>query len=419
MGVAIFAAFGLTPALLMVFVYDKPVFDIATIMFQRIYSYPLLAMPFFMLTGNLLAGGGTVEKGIELFDAWTGHFPGGLAIVTVLFSTVFAAITGSSIAAVIAIGSIMHPHMLEHGYSRGFSAGIICCAALLGPIIPPSTGAIIMGSLMELSVASLFACGMIPGLIVSSGLLILSITRSIRAHVPVKESASWGTRVSTMWKAIPLFIMPIVILGGIYGGFVSPTEAATLACVLALLNGLVFYRKLSLRKMWDAFIRSAKGCGVIYVVMAGIQPFAYVLLVSGAAANITEALVATGVTPFVFVLMLTAMYFVLGFFVPPFATMLSTIPIIDPILMSLGINEYWYSTIWRLNMGVAMTTPPFAFLLFVASSVLDVPFGEVVKGVIPFIPIQFAVMIAIIFYPQIALWLPGIMGLPVGLFPVY
>ena len=168
-GCPIWVAFGLGSVVAMTFIYNMPLMDLGTVMFARIDNYVLLAMPLFMLGGNLLAIGGAARAGIKFFDDWMGHLPGGLLICTVLFSTLFAAITGSSIAAIVAIGTLMFPEMIKHGYGRGFTCGVIVTAALLGPIIPPSGGAIIMASIYGLSTASLFACGMIPGLIMSAG----------------------------------------------------------------------------------------------------------------------------------------------------------------------------------------------------------------------------------------------------------
>ena len=412
-GAPIYAAFGLGSILVIGFVYNIPWLDIPTIMFQFLQSYTLLACPLFILAGNLLIESGGVRKGMAFFDAWIGHVPGGLFAVVVLFCTFFAACTGSNEAAIVAVGGIMFPEMIKHVYSRGFSAGAIISASMLAPIIPPSLTAIVMASLMELSTASLFACGLIPGLIISALYLIVGMTICKIKGTPVKERSNWRTRGSTLVKALPVSTVPVIILGGIYGGFVTPTEAATLCCVVALILGLV-YRGFTWQKLWHAIVNSAKLNAGIYMLMAGIAPFAYLLHISGGPAALAEFAVAAGITPFAFVILSTAFFFIAGFFTPPWATMIMMTPIMLPILNVFGINLYWYTTIWRLNITGAGCTPPFAYSIFIGVRALNTPFDEIVKGILPFLPLFYLAMIGVIFYPELALWLPRIMGLPVG-----
>jgi C4-dicarboxylate transporter DctM subunit len=413
-GVPIFAAFGLSSALALWLVFDMPPHMVAQVLYARADSYVLLAMPMFILAGNLLVHGGGVRYAVKLFDSWLGHVPGGLMVVVITGCAFFAAISGSGLAAILTLGVMLFPEMEKHGYERHIASAVIVIAAILGPIIPPSTVMIILGSLMEVSTGALFACGMIPGITIAGGLILVGILLAKWKKYPLRPAASWKERWMSLFKSIPFLTLPLAILGGIYSGYFTPTEAATVAATLALIIGIV-YRGMSFPKIWTSLKGAAASAANIMVLMCGIEVFSKFLHLTGVPAMLTQAIMAAEMSGFVFVVISAAIVFALGFLFPPWATMFMLMPLLMPILLALGVNYYWFATIYCINVTAAGCTPPFAYSIFVGSRVLGVSFEDIVKGELWFLPVHYIVMIVIILFPPIALWLPTQMGMNVGL----
>jgi len=412
-GVPIFAAFGISSALALWFVYDMPPHMIAQVLYARADSYVLLAMPMFILAGNLLVHGGGVKYAVKLFDSWLGHVPGGLMVVVIAGCAFFAAISGSGLAAILTLGVMLFPEMEKQGYERSIAAAVIVIASILGPIIPPSTVMIILGSLMEVSTGALFACGMVPGLTIATIMIVVGMSYAKIKKYPVRPAATWKVRWTSLYKAIPFLTLPLVILGGIYSGYFTPTEAATVAATLSVIIGIV-YRGLSWGKTWISLKGAAASAANIMVLMCGIEVFSKFLHLTGLPTQLAQTIIAADMSGFAFVCISATIVFALGFLFPPWATMFMLMPLLMPILQALGVNYYWFATIYCINVTAAGCTPPFAYSIFVGSRVLGVSFEDIVKGELWFLPVHYLVMILVILFPQIALWMPTAMGMSVG-----
>ena len=412
-GAPIFVAFGLGSTFILLFYYNMPAMELATILFSKIDSYVLVAVPLFVLAGKWLLHGGAIKRAVTFFDSWIGHFRGGLFGVTVIFCMVFGAITGETVAAIVSIGTIIYPEMRDHGYPASLSGGMVTVASMLGSIIPPSVIMLVMASIMEISTASLFATGMLPGIMIAFLLSAVGVIIAIKRNFPVKKRDTWNNRWITLIKAIPFLLIPVTVLGGIYSGFVTPTEAATMGCILALINGLLIYRELTWHQIWQQAVKTVNVTASVYILMAGIGAFSFVLNRSGLAVKLAQWVLAQGVTPLTFVLFWVLLLFVLGFVLPDMATMLMLLPVALPIVQVLNINPYWFASVSCLNVVAGGATPPFAFAIWVASRTLDLSMGEIVKGIIPFLPFVFLVLFLCIFFPEIMLFLPRLMGLPI------
>lgn len=412
-GANIFVALGLGSALVMIFYFNLPAQSVGQLMLGRVSSYTLLAMPLFMLAGHLLINGGGTKRFIAFFEAWIGHFPGGLLAATVAFCIFFAAMTGSSYATIAAVGTIMLPEMKKAGYSDSLRSGVVACSGHLGNLIPPSLSMIVVGALTERSVATLFAAGLVPGLIIGIGTLILGTIIAISQGVSKKPPASWRTRGTLFVKAFPCLLMPIVILGAIYTGFATPTEAAAVSCFYAMLIGLVIYGEL---RSWQAiktsFVNAAKSAVMIYMIMAGVVLFSNVISRSGMAVAMVNFIIDLGVGRLGLVIILNTMLLGLGFFISPFSLMYMAIPILLPICAELGINLVWLGVLWLMNALIGSITPPMAGGLYITARVADLPPGPVFRGAIPFLGVWVTVLFLVIFFPDVALWVPRIMGMP-------
>jgi len=412
-GAPLFIAIGLGSALICIFDWGMPISIIGSLAFSKMNNWVLLAIPLFMLAGNLVMAGGTAERLLNFIRAWVGHLPGGLLVATVLFCTVFAALTGEPMAAVAAIAPILVPTMLERGYTREVTGGILVSSSMLGNIIPPSTLFIILSALMETPVTTLFIAGVGPGLIVAALLIIVAVVISIRHGFPSEPPASWRTRWSTFGRAVPGMLLAVIILVGIYGGFMTPTEAAAIACLYAIIVGWVVYRGFTWRSFFGAFAQAARMTAVIYMCMAGIGLFAYVISRLGFPQFLIEVIAQSQMSPFAFVLVFMVAFALMGFLLPPINTMIIMIPVLLPIFAAFDINLVWVAVLFVINVDAGGMTPPMAFMIYVTSAITKIPSHAIIRGVIPFCVVFFAVLLLVLFFPEIALWLPRIMGLPV------
>lgn len=411
-GAYIFVAMGLASAIIMVTQLDMSMMSIAQLMLRRLTSYPMLAMPLFMLAGNLLTSGGGVRRMIDFFDAWLCHIRGGLLIVAVAFCIFFAAMTGSGYATIAAVGSIMLPEMEKAGYSERLRSGVISASGQLGNLIPPSITLIIVGMLMERSVATLFAAGLIPGLLVGFGSMFIGIFLARKQGVSAKPPAEWRRRWATLGRAFPCLLMPPIILGGIYGGLFTPTEAATMSCVYAVILGLAVYGGLrSWQNVKSGFVIAMRNSVMIYLIMGGVSLFGYVITRSGMASTLCHAAINLGLGATGLVLILMIFMLGLGFFISPYTLMYIAIPILAPVCEDLGIVLIWLGVLWLMNGLVGAITPPMSPALYIGARVANVEPTTVFRGTIPFLIVWVAVMMLVVFVPEVTLWLPRMMGM--------
>lgn len=375
-------------------------------MFTALDSFPMMAIPGFVLAGVIMARGGISKYLIEALRSWVGHLPGGLSVVTILACAVFAAISGSSPATAAAIGSIMIPAMLAAGYNKRYSLGLVAAGGTLGILIPPSVPLIIYGITSEESIGDLFMAGVIPGLGLTAVLIIAAIVYAKRNGFKGDEKATWGDRGRKSLKAIWGAFLPILILGTIYSGAVTPTESAVVAVVYGLIVSAFIYRELKLKDMRHIIVESINVTSMIFLIIGAASLFGLYLTNEQVPQMVGQWISESDMNKWTFMIIVNLLFFVLGMFLEAVSIILITLPILLPILAHFDINLYHFAIIMTINMELGMITPPVGLNLFVVSGIAKEKLGEVVKGVIPFIILMIIYLALIVLFPQMSLWLP-------------
>ena len=378
-------------------------------LFGSLDSFTLLAVPFFLFGGNIMANCGPAKYLFQAIDAFVGHLPGGLPMATVFTCMVFAAITGSTLATLVAVGTIAVPPMIELGYPKRYCLGLMAVSGTLGQLIPPSIYMILYGSYVQVSATWLFAGGMIPGIILGLLISFLAAVIAIRGKFGTGRTAlPWGERWRRLGKGMPAMIMPIIVLGGIYTGIFTPTEAAAVACVYAILVSAVFYRGLN-RETFSKSLRGAMSTtSMIFLIVAAAILFAGPLTYAEIPQNLTASLIALGVTPTAVMFLAVGLFLVLGLFLDPLPILYLTIPILYVPLMQYNIDLIHFCVITIVAMQVAQVTPPFGVSLYTTSQVWQEPIQNVVKSALPFLLLTIAFTVPLILFPQLSLWLPNL-----------
>lgn len=384
---------------------------VGTTMFTACDSFPLMAIPLFILAGALMESGGLSKRLVGFADSLVGHLPGGLAIVTVLSCMFFGAISGSAAATVATIGVIMVPSMIERGYSKGFSYALIASAGCLGVIIPPSITMVTYGVATNASIPTLFMGGFGPGIIVGGCLIAYSVVYSIRhGYKGNGQKPSLRHIVEEFVHAIGALMVPIIILGGIYGGFFTPTEAAVIAVFYGLMVGLFFYRELNLKKSVDALVSSAVTTGTIMLIVGAATVLARVLTLEQIPAAISNFIMGMTDNKYVVLLIINLVLLVVGCVMDSTPAILILAPILYPIAASYGVNIIHFGLIMTLNVCIGFMTPPVGLNLFVACSIGDIKFSTLVKNIWPFLITMLVALMLTTYVEPIAMFIPRLFG---------
>ena len=383
-----------------------PLMAVAQKLYNGIDHFTLMAIPFFILASNIMSTGGVSRRLIDACNAFVGHYSGGLAVASILACMFFAAISGSSPSTVVAIGSIMIPAMIASGYGEKYSVGLLGSAGSLGILIPPSIPMIVYGVATEESVGKLFMAGVGPGLFMGALFLITAIivarVKNFKAGTPMP----WPDRVRALWKALPGLFMPILVLGGIYGGIFTPTEAAAVAVFYSLFVGLFVYKDLSIKDLPKVIVRSAVTMSMVLFIITNAMLFAFILTTEGIPAAVAAWITKHAVTPWVFLLFVNILLYFVGDFMEPSAAILILAPLFLPIVLKLGIDPIHFGIIMTVNMEIGMITPPVGLNLFVASGISGMSLWDVFKGAAPFMVIMLMGLGIITYVPIISLWIP-------------
>ncbi|MEI3614456.1 TRAP transporter large permease [Pseudogracilibacillus sp. SO30301A] len=373
--------------------------------FTALDSFPMMAIPGFVLAGVLLARGGISKYLIEALRTWVGHISGGLAVVTILACSIFAAISGSSPATAAAIGSIMIPAMVNAGYDKKYTMGLIAAAGTLGILIPPSIPLIIYGITAEESIGKLFMAGIIPGVLLTGVLVVSAIFHARKNGYGRGEKATWHERRKSSLKAIWGGFLPILILGTIYSGIVTPTESAVIAVFYGIIVSVFIYRELHWRDIRPIIIESINISAMIFLIIGAASLFGLYLTNAQIPQQIGAWIAESDMNKWTFLIIINIMFFVMGMFLEAVSIILITLPILLPILIFFDINLIHFAIIMTINMELGMITPPVGLNLFVVSGIAKEKLGSVVRGVIPFIFIMIIVLIVVMLFPQLSLWL--------------
>ena len=381
-------------------------------LFSGIDMFSLMAMPFFILAGDIMNRIKIADRLVDLANAVVGVVRGALAHVNVLVSVFFAGLTGAAVADTAAIGRMMIPAMAAQGYNRAFAAAVTASSSVIGPIIPPSIIMVIYGSLMQVSIAGLFAAGLIPGILMALSLMGYIAFRARRDDLPVASLRGDVPPLGTaLRRALIPLMMPIIILGGILGGVFTPTEAAAVAVLYALLVGLFLYRNLGLRDLVAMLYDMVRASGSVFIILAAASILGWVLARQGVPQQLADFLLGISDNPLIFLFIVTLALLVIGMFMEMTAILIILGPILHPIAVSLGIDPLHFAIVMVVNLNIALATPPLGACLFVASSVGKVRFEDVAWRIMPFILVEIAVLAAIVYIPAISLTLPRLLGL--------
>lgn len=392
---------------------EQPQFYAAllTRLYNGIDSFPLMAVPFFILAGEFMNAGGVTRSLVQFSQAMIGHRRGGLAQVNILTSLLFAGLSGSAVADASAVGKMLVPAMAENGYSKRFAAAVTAAAAVIGPIIPPSGIMILYAFVMNVSVAGLFAAGVVPGLLIAAGLMTVTAIIAKRRNYPVAASkASWSQRRATFLKTVPALMTPVILLGGILAGVFTPTEAAGAAAVYAMFVSLFVMKTLKGADLPKIFVSAAAQSGVILLLVGAAVTFAWIVTVSGFAESMAAGV--TGVTQNVYLLLLLVnlLLFLVGMFLDAGPAILILGPILAPIFVNLGVEPLHFAIIMCVNVTVGLVTPPMGLVLFVASSISGEKPERIALELLPYLGVQILVILLITFIPALTLALPRLLG---------
>ncbi|WP_117397171.1 TRAP transporter large permease [Maritalea myrionectae] len=365
----------------------------------------LIAVPMFIFAADIMTRGQSAGRLINLVMSFVGHLKGGLAVSTAAACTMFGAVSGSTQATVVAIGSPMRPRMLKAGYKDSFVLALIVNSSDIAFLIPPSIGMIIYGVVSQTSIAELFIAGIGPGLLILVLFSIYSYIYAVRNNVPTEEKATWGERLVSLRDAIWPMGFPVIIIGGIYGGIFSPTEAAA-ACVLyALFIEVVVFRTLSLTNVYETAKSTGLITAVVFILVAAGAAFSWVISFAQVPQELLGAIGITEMGRIEVLFVISIAFFIGCMFVDPIVVILILVPVFAPVVKSLGLDPVLVGTIITLQVAIGSATPPFGCDIFTAIAVFKRPYMDVVRGTPPFIFILLGVAVAMIFFPQIALFL--------------
>ncbi|WP_246055267.1 TRAP transporter large permease [Pseudalkalibacillus caeni] len=408
-GLPIAISLGLASFLSIYYFTTDPLADMAGKIFSGLNSFPLMAIPFFVLAGNIFTTGGVAKRLINLTNAWVGHIPGGLSIAGIVSCGLFAAISGSSPATVVAIGSIMIPAMVKHGYEKDYAVGSISTAGSLGILIPPSIPMIVYAVTVEQSVGKLFIAGIIPGILLAILLAFVSFTIAKKNDFAKAEKATFTERLNALKAAVWSLSLPIVVIGGIYSGIFTPTESAAVAVVLGLIVGLWIHKDLLLKDLPGILVESAKTTAMLFFIITMAMTFAHILTLERIPHEIASIITGWNVGPIAFLLIVNVLLFLAGQFMEPTAIITILAPILFPVAMALGIDPIHFGIIMVVNMEVGMITPPVGLNLYVASGITRMPLIDVTKAAFPWLIAMIIGLILVTYIPEISLWLPNLL----------
>ena len=374
-------------------------------MFNAINKFPLAAIPFFILAGNLMETGGISRRLVEFAKSIVGGVQGGLPMTCVLTCMIFAAVSGSSVATTFAVGAILIPALIKHGYPTAYAASLQATSAELGVIIPPSIPMILYGVSAEVSIGELFIAGIGPGIFIS-----LALMAFVWVYCKIK---GWGKndgdgRLSfgrATWQAGWALLMPVIILGGIYGGIFTPTEAAAVAVFYALVVGMLIYREINIASLMVVLRKSVISSAVIMFIIANAGLFAFLITRAGVPDAIGRWLEAVLQSPMLFLLGINAALFVIGMFIETSAAIIVLAPILAPVAMHFGIDPVHFGMIMVVNLALGMITPPFGVNLFAACTVAKISLDRIIPHLLPFVLVILACLLVITYVPALSLTL--------------
>ncbi|MDN5842744.1 MAG: TRAP transporter large permease subunit [Alcaligenaceae bacterium] len=392
------------------FFTDMSVFVVGQQMFSSLDSFPLLAIPLFILAGKLMETGGISSRLIKLASAFCGHISGGYAASGVVACLFFGAISGSSAATVAAIGAILIPAMIKKGYSSSFSAASIAVSGELGVILPPSIPLIVYGVVAKVSIGSLFIAGILPGILLGLSLILtVYIIAKIKGFKDDVRKSTWKEKLDAVSDSSLALIMPLIILGGIYSGVFTPTEAAAVAVVYSFVVSVFVYKELKIQSLINVFGDAALMTAIIMIIVSGAGLMSWFLTINMIPQSIAEILVDVTANVVIFLVIVNLILLIVGMFFESTSAILILAPILVPVAMQFGIDPVHFGIIMIVNLAIGMVTPPVGVNLFVSCQIAKISLEEITKGLAPFFITLIINLMLVTYIPIISTWLPGMM----------
>ena len=410
-GIPVAFCLALTSLVVLLVIGNVPLHLIPQRMFTGMDSFPLMAVPFFILAGDLMNSAGITQRIVRFSNALVGHIRGGLAHVNIVASMFFAGISGSAVADTAALGSILIPAMEKDGYDITFSAAVTASSSVIGPIIPPSIPVVIFALVGSVSVGGLFLAGLVPGVLIGFGLMIVAYIISRRKNYgskhPLVSLREFGS--SFVGAVIPL-LMPLIILGGILSGVFTPTEAASVAVAYAVVVGFFILRTLKLKDLPAIFYRSMVTTSIILIVMACANIFSWILGTQLIPQKVAMVISSLTTNPYLFLLLINLLLLIVGCFLEGLAAIIILVPILLPLSQQMGIDPLHFGIVVVMNLMIGLITPPLGLCLFVCCSVARVDLIKLIRVSTPFILVEIGALLIVTYFPQIVLFIPHFFG---------
>ena len=405
-GMPVFAALGLTATVILL-VFEGSISSVGDTVFSHLNKEILTTIPLFVLMAQVMIRAKVIDDLYDFANAIVGHVKGGLGVATVLSCTIFAAISGSSVATALSIGASALPQMKRFGYPERDGLGVIAAGGTLGILIPPSGPMILYAIVSEVSIGALFLAGLLPGLILAAVFAVFCIIQgSRRQGQKAPERQTLRQMIGATKASIWALLAPPMVMGGIYFGIFTASEAAAVGALYALLVAVGVYRNFGWSDLFTCLHKTMRTSVMVFMIIAGASMFGHAITIIRLPVGITEFVAGVGLGPLGFIIAVMALIFVLGMFLEAIAIILITTPILLPTMIHLGIDPIWYGILLMVNLELAMITPPVGMNLFVIKGITDQPLSEVVKGAAPFVVLMLAGLALLIFVPSLATWLP-------------
>jgi len=408
-GVPVAVSLGASTVLTMLLFTNLDVAEVPQHIFDGINKFPLMAIPMFILAGNLLSKGGSARRIIDFAKSMVGHLPGGLPMSAIFACVIFAAVSGSSPATVVAIGSIMFVAIKEAGYPKEYAVGGITTAGSLGILIPPSVVMIVYGVTSDTSIAKLFMAGVVPGLMLGGMMILQTYIGAKKLGFKASVPEPWSERIKKFGKAFWALLIVVVVIGGIYGGIFTPTEAAAASAIYALIISLFVYKDIKFKDLWDICLESAITTAMIFFIIANAFVFAYLLTSENIPQTIADSILAANIGKIGFLIIVNVLLFIMGQFMEPSSVVMIMVPLLLPIATALGVDPVHFGILLIVNMEIGMITPPVGLNLFVASGLTGMNLKDVIVSCLPWTLTLFVGLVLVTYIPEISLWLPRLM----------
>jgi C4-dicarboxylate transporter DctM subunit len=410
LGLPFFLALLITVTIVIVGFTTVPPTAVLQIMFGSIGNFALLAVPFFIFAGELMGRGGMARRLVNVAVALFGGIRGGVPITAVGASTLYGSISGSTAATVAALGPLFYPQLRKTGYDEKFSSAVVTCAGYIDNIIPPSIAMILYCAAAEQSVVKLFAAGVGPGIMLA---VIMALYIYVYARVKRIDTGNpfqWSAFLAALKEGVWAIMMPVIVFGGIYGGVFSPTEAAGVACVYAIIVTMLVHREIGWGEFWDVSVTSMYLTAMIFLIVAVAGVFSWLLTTHGVATAAVDAIGRMKLEPWMVLLVINVFLLVVGCFIDTASSILVLAPLLLPIATAMGVDPIHFGIIMVVNLSIGTFTPPFGVNIFVAQSIFDVPLRAIYAGLVPFIAVAIVGLMIVTYVPELSLWLVRLSG---------